>query len=860
MEDFMIELKKVSKTYKSKKSANTIALKDISIKFPEKGMVFILGKSGSGKSTLLNVLGGLDKYDNGDLIINGKSTKNFSAKEFDAYRNTYIGFIFQDFNILEKYNVYDNVKLSLDLQDKKVSKQEIEATLNKVGIDNLGKRKTNELSGGQKQRVAIARALIKNPDVILADEPTGNLDSTTSTQIFELLKELSKNKLVIIVSHDSESAKKYADRIIELKDGEIIDDSEKEPEKLKNTQEFKLIYSKLPLKYSLKMGLGNIMHKKFSFLITIILITAALTCLGIMFSTTSYNMQDELIGKMVDNDEYEVKIISYDDVYSSEETIRSIMLTFSDTGIKRIDVDDDVLKDATQKTNLNWYKQINLIQNQEKAYLDYINDTTFSSLYYADTSTLLFVESDDNIVKENIIGKYPENSDEILISNYIADNIIQSGITIKEDNTEKVYKPTSYNQIISENKLIKISGIDKYVKISGIIEYDMSKYNTLKSVSYDEYFNSGALLMDPTDEIYVLYDELSLDKYSRIFVTNNFIENLKLKENNVVSTTSKIVYEGSIYIVGQIGYVSEPINAYNGTEIAKFDSLDSDSVIIDLGILNQITRNDFINKYEEYLNSTSVVEIDKEAFIKKYIKDKNIIGDTFKNNITANGTVQSIGNYNNYKIVGVILDDVENSTMYYNKDIVYSKITNNTECESIYTIVENEEQLKNLFANYPSDNSKNILTTRYSDEFLGTSVYTWLAKTAGKYGTTFFLIFAVVLIFNFIVSSINYRKKEIGILRAIGCKSKDVLKIFIIESLVLVIFVLVLSNFTVSNIVNSLNTSIEKEIGRETRFFIFGNIEFLKLALSTIVMVLIANVIPTKHITKMKPIDAILNK
>lgn len=289
----MIELKNISKSYKSKKSTNTTALKDISLKFPEKGLVFILGKSGSGKSTLLNILGGLDKYDSGDLIINEKSTKNFSNKDFDAYRNTYIGFIFQDFNLLENYSIEKNISLSLELKNEKVDKTKIKETLKIVGLEGFEKRKTNELSGGQKQRVAIARALIKNPNVILADEPTGNLDSVTGKQIFEILKELSKEKLVVIVSHDNENAKKYADRIIELKDGLIISDTEKEQENIQNTEKFNLISAKLPFKYSLKMGLGNLIHKKVKLFFTILLTAFALTCLGVMISATSFDLTKE---------------------------------------------------------------------------------------------------------------------------------------------------------------------------------------------------------------------------------------------------------------------------------------------------------------------------------------------------------------------------------------------------------------------------------------------------------------------------------------------------------------------------------------------------------------------------------------
>lgn len=218
----MIEFRNVSKTYKSKKKVTTEALKNVSFTLPNTGMVFILGKSGSGKSTLLNILGGLDNCDSGEIYVDSKKISNFKENDYDYYRNTYVGFIFQEFNLIEEYNVYDNISLGLKLQKEKVKKEQLDQILEQVGLTGLGLRKINELSGGQKQRVAIARALIKNPNMILADEPTGSLDSETGKQIFDLLKQISREKLVVIVSHDVESANQYADGIIEIHDGVVV--------------------------------------------------------------------------------------------------------------------------------------------------------------------------------------------------------------------------------------------------------------------------------------------------------------------------------------------------------------------------------------------------------------------------------------------------------------------------------------------------------------------------------------------------------------------------------------------------------------------------------------------------------------
>ncbi len=220
----MLEIKNLTKIYKTKGGVETKALDDVSLSFPERGMVFLLGKSGSGKSTLLNVCGGLDAPTSGEIIVKGRSSADFTQSDFDSYRNTFIGFIFQEYNILNEFSVEDNIALALELQGKPKDREAVAALLEQVDLSGYAKRKPNTLSGGQKQRIAIARALIKNPEIIMADEPTGALDSNTGKQVFETLKKLSHDKLVIVVSHDRDFAEQYGDRIIELKDGKILSD------------------------------------------------------------------------------------------------------------------------------------------------------------------------------------------------------------------------------------------------------------------------------------------------------------------------------------------------------------------------------------------------------------------------------------------------------------------------------------------------------------------------------------------------------------------------------------------------------------------------------------------------------------
>ena len=220
----MLQLKNITKNYLS--GDNEVqALKGIDIEFRENEFVSILGQSGCGKTTLLNIIGGLDRYTSGDLIINGKSTKEFKDKDWDTYRNHSVGFVFQSYNLIPHQTVLANVELALTISGvgKAERKKKAIEALQKVGLGDQLNKKPNQMSGGQMQRVAIARALVNDPDILLADEPTGALDSKTSVQVMEILKEISKDRLIIMVTHNPELAKKYSSRIVKLLDGKIID-------------------------------------------------------------------------------------------------------------------------------------------------------------------------------------------------------------------------------------------------------------------------------------------------------------------------------------------------------------------------------------------------------------------------------------------------------------------------------------------------------------------------------------------------------------------------------------------------------------------------------------------------------------
>lgn len=872
----MIELKDIKKIYKSKKGVSTEALKEVNIKFDESGLVFILGKSGSGKSTLLNILGGLDTYTSGDIIINGKSTKKFKEKDWDAYRNTYIGFIFQEFNLLDDYNVEDNIRLSLELQHKKITDEEILTALKMVDLDDLLKRKPNELSGGQKQRIAIARALIKNPKIILADEPTGSLDSTTSKQIFKILKEISKNKLVIVVSHDDESARKYADRIIKISDGIIEEDNNSSI--IKNNNELILVNAKLPFLYSLKMGLGNLFHKKIRLIFSILLIVLCLVCFGTMTSTLNSDVNKEFIKIFKEKGSTEVRILKYQDNVSYEKIFTEQIKHLFDTNIEENNLfpettklDDNFISEVETKTNLNWYGEYNVYNNFETlswSYNSSVDDNGILYYYIGDSllgKNIKFVKANNNLFKKiKIIGNIPNNDDEIMITSFVADQIINNGIkskTNKNNNTIDFYKPIAYKNIIDDNVYINLGDMT-YVKIVGIVDYTdyLNKYSDLKEIK-------AATMWDMSNKSkeYKKLDELynnllnDIDEFlSRIYVSDIFINKLDQKKENISNSTTKIIYNNDIFDIDEFAYIDKDLDVIVNNDIKKISTLNNDEIIINTALLNVITKNDYQKKLEQYITSNKIN--DTSEFLKTYLNDNSIINKKSKTSIKENKIYNDVNNFGEYSIAGVIDDNSELSLVYYNRKCIKNLISHNIVMTHIFTKVNTLDELKTILKYYPINNSNIISQSNYSSSLLTSIEIIYIFKLLGKYGTIFFLVFAIVILMNFISNSIKFRKKEIGILRAIGCRSIDVIKMFIYECLTLMLICLGLSFIIIPKITNSINFFISSILYSNISIMNFGILQILGVTIVMIIIVIISSIIPIQKLTKMKPIDIILDK
>lgn len=331
-----MRVREVTKTYRAGKK-RIEALKAISFELPERGMIFLLGRSGSGKSTLLNLLGGMDRPDGGEIESCGVRLDRATSAELDGYRRDCCGFVFQDYNLIPELTVGENVELGLRLQGKgrEESEKKAQDALKAVGLEGYEGRKVTELSGGQRQRVAIARAVVKEPELILADEPTGALDEETGKEIFALLKELSKNRLVVTVTHERESAERYGDRVIELKEGKIVCDSgdggnpddsptpggdlPEKPEERETARDakgrekcVKAGAGRLPAGTAMRIGVKNFGKHPFRAAITAILSVIAFVFLGISLTIASIDVEEALLNVLKESGQKNAKVIAYE--------------------------------------------------------------------------------------------------------------------------------------------------------------------------------------------------------------------------------------------------------------------------------------------------------------------------------------------------------------------------------------------------------------------------------------------------------------------------------------------------------------------------------------------------------------------
>lgn len=495
----MLELKKINKSYKTGDFVQQ-ALKDTSIEFRKNEFVAILGPSGSGKTTLLNILGGLDRYDSGDLIINNTSTKKFKAIDWDRYRNNCVGFIFQSYNLIPHISVIDNTMMGMTLSGvkEKTRRKKAEDALKKVGLLEHAHKKPNQLSGGQMQRVAIARALVNDPDIILADEPTGALDTKTSVQIMDLIKEISKDKLVIMVTHNPELAKEYASRIIEFKDGEKVSDSNPIKKSEKDDSKFKIRKTAMSFATALKLSLNNIKTKKGRTFLTAFASSIGIIGIGLVLSLSNgFNIEVEKFEK---NSLAQAPIIiSTQAMNMSEENLEKMMGSSENSKLekytdkKEVFVQEDV-RESMMHTNILSQEYIDYIKGLDVKYLSgvaYQSATAINAInksdngynLVSDTSSWMILPINPNEDDNGII----ENNYDILVGE-INDN--EPGLILQVDSKNQVHE--------SSMKALGLGGEE--------VSFDDIMNATLKVPINDEYYIDLGRAFVPSQDLESLYN------------------------------------------------------------------------------------------------------------------------------------------------------------------------------------------------------------------------------------------------------------------------------------------------------------------------------------------------------------------
>ena len=701
----MLTLKNVKKTYKTG-SFLQHALKGIDLEFRDSEFVAILGPSGSGKTTLLNIIGGLDKYDSGNLIINGKSTKHFKSSEWDAYRNNSVGFIFQSYNLIPHISILENVEMGLTLsgvssKERKIKAQEL---LKKVGLKDHVHKKPNQLSGGQMQRVAIARALANDPDIILADEPTGALDTKTSKQIMDLIKEISKEKLVIMVTHNPDLAKTYASRVVEMQDGEIIKDSNP----LKNTEEgkdnFTLNKTSMNFLTALKLSFNNIKTKKGRTALTAFASSIGIIGIALILSLSN--------GFNIEVENFEQNSLAQSPIMITKEAMQ-----MDEKTMKKMEGNKDLKKYPTKK-------------------VVYAQSDVMDTIMHTNNITKEFIDYLDKIDKKQICGLTYEKGTNL--------NIIRKD----NDTYAKVEMPSG--DATQTMQLWSLLPSNPNKEEDGLIE---KNYDVLEG-TLDE--NTPGLILQVTNKNEVptsILKELGLD-------------NKEVTFKDIMNKELKVILNDDYY------------QKINGSFIPNQDLEkmynNENSITVKI---NAIIRG---KDGKEMVTNTSGLGYNKALI--DLIMDKNRNSEIVK--------AQEKADYN--VLTHMPFDNTKNSTN--TKDMIMGYLGADTIPVAIY-IYPNDFDTKDYVTNYLDKYNKD------KDEE-NTIQYTDTAKLISSLTGGIMSAITVVLIafssISLVVSSIMIgiityisvleRIKEIGILRALGARKKDIKRVFNAETFIIGIF------------------------------------------------------------------------
>ena len=810
----MIKLDKVVKIYKSKSGIETIALNDISIEIPSKGMIFILGKSGCGKSTLLNVLGGLDNINSGDIIINDQNISRSSSSELDSYRSENIGFVFQEYNLIDEYSIFDNIAMPLRFKGCKDIESKVASALAEVDLAGFEKRRSSELSGGQKQRVAIARAIVGEANIILADEPTGNLDSKNATDVFALLKKISERCLVLVVSHDSDSAMQYGDRVIEMSDGVIIRDEcidvpqeECIVELRDETNDVGSVFPHtqkrkrkgIDIASLTRLSVVNMWKKKYRLIATIVLFFFTLTLFGIGIGSLTYDPAEVAMQTYYDEGISEVKVTSYDYTYFSES---------------------DYLK--LQSSNPN-----HILHKSYEAYE--INRSTEDALPFYNIMAI----SEQVLTQYDYVlsvGRVPDSYDEICISKYYADDLIYNTSLDGMDSYEDLIN-TQYSEIVYLGIPLKIVGVVD-------TDFDGTIARLHETPAQDSLINSdlyasitGSLMVhkDFIDDIYVGSD--SIDASYKYLEYSNF-------PGDMFPPTS--VYRQSTFRnISAIERMYEN-NPCEITYANGINGLSDGEVLVSKEWMQEQARGMF----------PEVIAVTDEQ-LAQYLQTMPIIENI--EIVDRSGTEQNDDKYIDLKIVGYYEDNVNEFII---TDALMDELNYSNGITGFNTAyIDNRNDDKALFNDLLDE--KYRLNSYCSRDIETANLNADTFEVFGLFASLAFGVFSIIMMANFITTSINTNKRQIGILRALGMRASGIMYMFILESLIVATSAFILASIAIIPLTMLLTSIASFGYVINVDIFTIGALEICSMLGISLAIATISSIVPIIKKSKTPPVKLI---
>ena len=769
----MLQLKDIVKKYNTG-GTEVEVLKKVNISFRESEFVSILGASGSGKTTLLNIIGGLDKYSSGDMLLMGRSTKEFTDRDWDSYRNGSIGFVFQSYNLIGHLSVIENVKLALSISGESNKENDLKAkkALEDVGLGDHLHKKPNQLSGGQMQRVAIARALVTDPKIILADEPTGALDSKTSVQIMELIKEISKEKLVIMVTHNPELARKYSDRIVSVKDGEIIEDTKPYIEQERNN-DYELKKTAMAFSSAIKSSFKNLLTKKFRSLMTVVASSIGIISIGLVLAISSG--MDKYIQTM------------------QNENLSSMPITISSNQINFGIGEDNNTSDSSEE---------NLVPKSRRD----VHKNLYSEDALGNGETFI------KYIQENAKDYYSAID---FAKGYqikaLTKNTKGDIVDVKTDSQDNSRGNTIFSVLPEDKSLI------------------MNQFEIVKSLDQSFEYPKG-------NEV-VLFTAKNNEIDKNVLKALGYSENDKVKYEDILGKEFSIVDNNNYYTKVENRFVPAAVDEkmYNaGTKV---------KIVAIAKAKDSFTVPQFTLGYTKELQDSLLSKEASSEIVKEQEKDKskNILTNTKMDNAVATEVLSGLG------------ANTEPSSI-----LIYPKTFNDRD-KIANTISEYNKKVAEKYGAGTEDYNKYSIT--YSDMAKQmTSIMSQMIDTITLILTAFAgisLIVSSIMIGILTYVSVVERTKEIGILRAIGARKKDITRIFIAEA-GLIGFI----SGAVGVIVSSgLALPISKTIAKALKIDNFSAGLDIKsavgLILLSVILTLIASVIPSRMAAKKDPVEAL---